>query len=210
MDHSIKDFWPPSILNAIVTRKRILEELVDIQEEHREMKEENIATLADEIHAEFRTIFAILCMCDKGYHITDFVEGSVKDIDLPLVPRIGTTSTDWDLARKNEPDKSLGCVRRLKTRHTREFFACLQHRFVPAYLSIEVDPESGQRNIRHERFEPTLILPFEERVRKDQGGYGMVSRVRIQPHCHGFHNVLKPVSSTYCFLDVALTDCLCR
>lgn len=193
-DANTRNFWPSSLLNDLMTLVRIHEELEDIRDEHRDLQAELNANLADEIHLGYRKIFAILCILDKGHLIVDFIEEGVKDSDLPLVDCVNTKPTDYELARKAAPTRSLACIKRLKSRHNRESFSRIQHRFNPAFLSLGIDSKSGRRDIRHEQYEPTLILPIEQRVRKDQGGYGMVSRVRINPRCHEFQNILGTVS----------------
>jgi serine/threonine protein kinase len=198
-------FWPPSCLHVIMTKDRIMAELAALRHHHPELREEIIKDIAIDIWLNNRIVFAILCLLGKGQCIVDFIEHNITDMELPLVICTNMKASRHYLARKATPSVPLQCLEDWAT-NERESFNHMQYRLAPAYLDLELDPLSQRRTIRHETFSPTTILPFLELEAKDHGGFGTVSRVKIHRLCHGFCNILHPVSHSFSSHNSVLTS----
>lgn len=186
-----ESFWSPKILGAVLTRERILEELLGLGNR---LEERAPDQLADEILFAFRIVFAILCLLGKGECIVDFIDDGVGDASLPyLVLCVTEREHRHVLARSSSPNIPLRCLQSWRPQD-RKSFTQMQHRVTPAFLDLATDQTSGQKVVQHKQFESTVVLPFMECKQKEHGGYGIVSRVKIHPDCHGFCDILKPVS----------------
>jgi hypothetical protein len=185
-------FWPDELRKRVLTRGRIMKELQGYQEyDHTFFGGKAVDALADTILSSHHRIFAILTLIDKGSHIVNVIEDGVADKDLPL--RI---SGVWDLYRVT--DKA---TKRKKTKcsfhvswgtNDRESFCKYQPFLAPAYLCFEAD----NRTLKHLNFDVDTILPFTHKEQGQQGGFGSITKVKIHPKCHGFHGLLRSVSST--------------
>jgi serine/threonine protein kinase len=199
IEHEDKDridsFWPSKLLATVLTRDRILEELIGLGDA---LVKQTLSDLADEIFTRHRKIFAILSLLGKGTCIVELMDDNLKDTDLPLVPCDAEKGYRHILARRTLPMVPLQCLQDWPPQ-LRKSFKEMQHRLSPAFLDLTTDPASGQRVVQHKEFESAVVLPFMECEQKEHGGYGIVSRVKIHSHCHGFCDILRPIETDQYF-----------
>ncbi|UPX10466.1 uncharacterized protein EKO05_0001124 [Ascochyta rabiei] len=191
----IESFWSSQLLAAVMTRERILEELIRLKDG---FGERAIGSLADEISTGCRKIFAILSLLGRGKCVVGFMHDNIKDTDLPLVPCIKGPDRRHVLARKTVPAVPLRCLQDWPT-NDRKSFKEMQYRTSPEFLDLATGPNTSRREIQHKEFKPTAIIPLMESQQREHGGYGIVSRVKIHPHCHGFCDILKPIKTDQYF-----------
>jgi hypothetical protein len=199
------DFWSLEHLRRILSRDRILAEL----ESYTDL--ESPATYLDQIHPEenrlpdsntqtYLKIFALLALFERGEDIIDFIEEEVSDQNLPVRRHQTTSKGKVSLCRKDRPDQPLKCFEKWKT-HEREGFESKQWRLLVPYFDLD----SGSK-AKHYNLDDETVLPWCERTDRSHGspqpsgwagGYAFVSRVKIDPCSHGFHELLKTVSQLH-------------
>jgi hypothetical protein len=206
-----RGFWSFQLLRHILSRDRIRNEL-------RKYSNVNVETYLDHILPEvdplfesgtptYLKIFAILLLFDKGQEIVNFVRDRVSDQSLPLIRRPGTDKWLVELCRMDAPEHSLECLQKLDT-HYRDSFESWQWKFLIPYFDLDENSMA-----RHYSLKERTILPWCKRAKnpvsstqqsKNDGGYAMVSCVKLDPLSHGFHGVLKEVCrSTLCYMGKA-------
>jgi hypothetical protein len=191
-DRSTRFFWTNKLLERILTRKRVMEELEAYQKADPALfNGTTIAACADNIMETHLKVFAILVLLDKGPCIRD-VMATLKDTDLPLSTNNSKSCRLYRHSRKTSKLQLVACLSRpdWKTLH-REAFLKLQHALSPQYLDLEED----RRTPKHSDFGYETVLPFIHEEERQQGAYGVVTKVTIHPDCHGFHDVVKSVCS---------------
>jgi hypothetical protein len=193
VDGTIGRFWPRAILDRIMTRDRIFQELSTYQSQSltngAEEQKHNVHQLADIIHAQYRVIFAILNLLMKGYCIQDFIREQLKDDDLPLIKQKRSWASVLQRRLSNGYVPSDCRATEKWHPHERDIFADLQYQLSPVFL----DMEPNGRDIKDLRLDSCAVLPFMEKDHRGQGGYGLVNRVKIHPECHAFRDILSSV-----------------
>lgn len=195
MDRRIQCFWPNELLNRILTRGRVVEELQEYQKaDPRLFEGKALGALADNILLYHRKVFAILTLLAQGSCIENVIEAGLKDKHLPLYAR---EATEYKLYRKSRRDSKSHLVKCLLGQgwqtHQRERFLEIQYALNPQVMELNTDG----RTPKHKDFELQDVLPFMHQKRRHQGGYGSVTEVRIHPDCHRFDNVLKSVCLSF-------------
>jgi hypothetical protein len=191
-DKQIKFFWTNKLLERILTRKRVMEELQAYQEVNPALfNGTTIAVCADNILKYHYKIFAILTLLGKGPCIRDVME-ALKDTDLPLSTSKSTLCPLYRRSRRTSKRQPVACLSRpdWKPVH-REAFLRYQYALNPEFLDLEAD----RRTPKHRDFGYETVLPFIHEEEGQQGAYGTVTKVTIHPDCHGFRDVLKSVCS---------------
>jgi hypothetical protein len=153
------------------------------------------------LHSKAQTYlktFTLLVLFERVDEIQNFIDEGVSDQSLPVRRHQATTPGRVNLCHKDRPDQHLECFRKWKT-HEREDFLARQWRLLVPYFDLEDD-----KRARNYDLEKESILPWCKREDRSQsssqpsgwnGGYAFVSRVKIDPHSHGFHGILKAVSN---------------
>lgn len=192
-------FWPPPVWKALVTETSIFDTLLELDD----IYDENTAlTLAREIVESGPrrgvTVFTILVLIDKldsvNHILRDCKYGGIRDEMLPLVLRLN----DWgdsELFHRNGDKVAECCLYRWRAVHL-EAFNNFQRRLSPTIFGLK----QCEDTLIHLDLEDDAILPWCELqenvipVPAMSGGFGTVSRVKIHPMCHTFHDTLKEVS----------------
>lgn len=197
---STNSFWPPSIWQALVTEQAIVDELMDLGNK---FNPTTALAFAKQIlragSEQSLTVFTILLLSDKLNtvdHILRHCEyGGIRDEDLPLVLRSDSWGDDG-LFHRNGDQVAACCLYRWKTVQL-EAFDNFQRRLSPPVFGLKQEDNT----LIHLDLDDHAILPwceFQENlipVPVMSGGFGTVSRVKIHPMCHIFHDTLKAVSS---------------
>lgn len=188
-------FWSEALLKDIFTSKRVLTFLKTPSKKNRRPVElcsngdrNELQTLASTIVRDYVKVFAMLTCIEKQNKFKDLLEAQVDDNSLPLSQ---VDNVKCLIARADDPEIVLSCFQSWKTA-SRESFIRTQRRMNPAFLGLAKDGIT----IRHEIFDPHVLLPFLEDVDQHSGGYGVVAKVKIPADCHGFGNLLKSVSTS--------------
>jgi hypothetical protein len=191
-DRKTKYFWTNELLDRILTLERVMEELQAYQEKDPAFfGGKPITACAKNILKEHHKVFAILTLIDKGPCIKNVIADRLKDTDLPL--STNNESPSYPLYRrsrkKSEPQK-VKCLSGPDWRAPhRELFFKYQYALDPEFLDLEQD----RRTPKHKEFGCETVLPFLSQEERQQGGYGVVTKVDIHPNCHGFNDVLESV-----------------
>ncbi|KAF2177160.1 kinase-like protein [Zopfia rhizophila CBS 207.26] len=213
---SKSQYWPDKRLRRIMTRERVIEELERLQAipkykalfaeqrsihwyadlilprgtsppdiengaENGNLFEDSLKQgLKSEVKC-FMKIFVLLSICDQYKSFKNFIDVGICDDDLPL--RFEKTEDDELKLQDDFPDRvELFSDWNLPTV---ELFERTQYELLIPYLS---HPHSDEKFIRHVQYGPETILPWKEDLSKQtQGGYGLISCIRIHPDSHGFH-----------------------
>jgi serine/threonine protein kinase len=180
-----KYFWTPALLNRILTPDRVVEELRAYQRDDESLfSGTTIEALADDILLHRRKIFAILTLLERGSCIEDTMADKLFDKDLPL--RI---DGEQKLLYRASGEQVQCLSGKGWRRIDREAFSRYQYALDPHYLEFEEDGHTP----KHEDFPSTVVLPFVQHEKHQQGGYGVVTKTKIYPGCHGFNGVLHSV-----------------
>lgn len=149
-------------------------------------------------------VFALLLLLGREDEIIQFVKDGVCDGILPVVHR---QAMRHDLCLRSAPDKPLGCFKKWRT-HEREYFDDWQYRVSVPFFAPQHNPRSNEMTAPHYTFDNRTILPWCARDTKvlssphsrplseRNGGYGTVHRIRMDPRCHGFQEILEKVRET--------------
>jgi hypothetical protein len=179
-------FWPTQALERVLTRDRVVEELKTYANVDPRFSDERLREdLTKNILLDSRKIFAILVLIGQGPFINNIVQDNLRDIDLPLVAR-GPSHQLYRRGRKS-PERSFTSGRWMT--YQREIFSDLQYAVNPVILRMEADGHTP----RHDVFSSKVVLPFIAESMRHDGGFGVVTKVKIHPDCHEFHNVLSSV-----------------
>lgn len=160
-------------------------------------------------------ILAILILIDRPARIKLFIDEGICDADLPLVkePAEGTFK---ELRRTATRDKQLKCFERWDHRSMVRFEQYQWKLLAPSF------ERGGGKNIRHQSFDSSVILPFTKRSQHSKsGGFGEVTKVRIHQDHHNFKNDgvgphpspkslicrVSFLSNTSVFVDLQATFC---
>ncbi|KAF2635191.1 kinase-like protein [Massarina eburnea CBS 473.64] len=205
-------FWPDQLLRSLVTRERVSEELRTLKRtldgqslfENGDIESyvevilgpggSNTDTKTDiEKGAEnclirtmnrpttpsrYLKIFTLLVLCEELQDIQRFIGAELCDEDLPL--DLGTQS---DL-----PPSKIRCFASWKTA-VKEFFQTTQYGLLVPYFGLPFLEDTGH-TVRHADYRPEVILPWVVGSgRSAEGGYGMVTCIRIHQLSHGFSKV---------------------
>jgi hypothetical protein len=193
-------FWSFPLLRHILSRDRVRNELrkysnIDV-ETYLDHIRPGVDPLLESDTSTYLKIFAILLLFDKGQEIVNFVRDGVSDQSLPLIRRPDTENYLVELCRMDAPGHSLECLQKLDTFY-RESFETFQWKLLVPYFDLDENS-----NARHYSLKERTILPWCKRAKnpvsstqqsKNDGGYAMVSCVKLDPLSHGFHGVLKEV-----------------
>ena len=198
-DNSGNGFWPFKLLCHILERKRILLELikahtVEDAERHLNIIRPVDFSLQDSNSQIYLRTFALLTLLEKVGDIGKFIKEEVSDQKLPVrkILRNGKVF----LFHNDSPD-SLSCFDKWKD-FEREVFEEKQWQFLVPYFDLDKSDMA-----KHQNLESKTILPWcktddhlhsSSQPSGQQGGFGFVSRVKIDPSSHGFRNVLEKVS----------------
>jgi serine/threonine protein kinase len=193
-----KLFWPTPLLERILTRERIVEEL-DAPTQTGAPFHFNLASsaIAKQILDGRIKIFAVLLLLDQVQCIERALAEGLMDSHLPFEPH-----GDYrQLYRASGSQTQLvQCFSGLDWKPAeRDHFSIYQQMVDPRILEMD-----GDGRPKHEEFHPKAVLPFMQEVRqgmrkkkRDYGAFGVVSVVKIHPECHRFHDLLKSVSTIH-------------
>lgn len=193
-DKHIRAFWTRKSLDRVLTKGRILNELRGYRiAEPALFVGHTIADLADRICEHHRKVFAILVLLERGSSIMAVIADGLNDSHLPLF----TQGHDikhrlYRRASPTSPPQLVLCLSSpgWKT-HEREAFSKYQRALSPEELALSHDGRTPQ----HKDFDDEAVLPFIHAEEREHGGFGMVSKVELDPDCHDFHGVLDSVRS---------------
>jgi hypothetical protein len=190
-DRNIKIFWTNDLRRRILTRERIVEELQAYQMATPTLFDgTTIAACADDIMEKHHKVFAILTLLDKGPCIRTVMNDRLLDTDLPLCTNKSTLCPLFRRSRKKSKPTPLTCLSSPDWRPVhREAFFKFQYSLDPQFLNLKED----RRTPEHRNFGYETVLPFMEEEERQRGGYGIVTKIKIHPDCHGFHDVLRSV-----------------
>ncbi|KAK3294336.1 kinase-like domain-containing protein [Chaetomium fimeti] len=135
--------------------------------------------------SSYRVTFAILVLLDRGWDIVFFIDGGICDKHLPLkaVPVNGRGSGLLSEIRlENDPNTRLSCLDHwLAVNH--DDFERKQWDMLAPFFS-----RGERRNAWLYELPEKVVLPWtEENNAARQGGYGLVSKVKIHPNHHTFN-----------------------
>ena len=184
----IKRFWPSKLLDQILTRDRIIEELRAYESDQPGLFDgESIDAFADDISRRHRKVFAILTLTGQGPCIKNIVNEGLQDRDLPLF----AGGTSYQIFRGSRDLPELVQCFSSPTWHSchKDMVLDLQYAVKPLVLNLEDDG----RTPRHRNFHPKVVLPFMHEEERHRGGYGVVKEVTVHPDCHKFHKLLQSV-----------------
>ncbi|KAF2274429.1 kinase-like protein [Westerdykella ornata] len=197
-DPAIGEFWPCTLLERILTKARIMEELADYQKEWPEMfagrtKEDYADQILGlgETGNRYLRMFAGLVLVGKGEQIGRLMEAGVCDNDIPLVRCISNPDKRGKcmLARKSSPNVPLDCFSvPVWGIHDRGSFDKHQRSLDVVHLGLNSD-----KTVKHEDFDAGVVMPWTTRTRTGQGGYGTVYRVTVPRECHDFDGALQAI-----------------
>lgn len=195
-DAHIRRFWTKKSLDEVLTKARISKELQTYRSEEPALfVGYTVADLADTIFEHHRQVFAILVLLERGSSIMAVIGDGLKDTDLPLYTEVNDSK--HRLYRGHGSASPLQLVRCLSGWKTfeREGFFRYQRALSPERLALSHDGRTPQ----HKDFDDEVVLPFVHEEKKEQGGFGLVSKVELHPDCHDFHGVLELVRSPCSF-----------
>jgi hypothetical protein len=198
---TMKCFWPAPLLQRIMTKHRVVEELEAYKNtEPGLFHGAALGVLADTILRHYRKVFAVLVLISKGRFIQVAMDEGLDDTRLPL-EMYGTTCQLYKTQKGTSQLKLVECFEGLgwDTCH-RECFSEYQYAVDPCVLTLENDG----RTPRHKDYHDKVVLPFTDEAERQTGGYGIVTKVTVHEGCHEFHALLKSVSSSSCANRVRL------
>ncbi|KAG6368270.1 hypothetical protein INS49_002473 [Diaporthe citri] len=170
-------FWPPGVLKRIITRQAVTNEILKAFPNYSRKEGESIAERVwEDRSGKCVKIFTILVLLDEVQVLVEHILGcpqGVRDHDLPLTLRNKHGSPSRKLCRADSETRRLAVpVFRFDRRNN---------------AIIHLDLDEGD------------ILPWCEEavvppVNAMDGGYGTVTRVKIHPRCHEFHDTLRAIN----------------
>jgi hypothetical protein len=139
-------------------------------------------------------IFALLLLCQEKASVKGFIDAGVCDSDLPLMPCEGANKNEkCGFATWKQPKEKLSCFKGWKA-SIREQFSHYQYQLQIPYFGPPLDEK---QTIRHAKFRKRTILPWIDKKDVVEGGYGVVSCIRIHSASHGFHDYTQVRKSRY-------------
>jgi hypothetical protein len=200
-EHNEFGFWSLALLRCVLSRERIMHKLRQYGND--------VCTHIDSIRPEedsiqhsgaktYLRVFALLLLLERESEIGNFIRDRVCDESLPL--RYCQGADDLEFSHNTHPLEPLTCFGNWRTSE-KEWFASHQWRVIVPYFKL--DHEGRAENYK---FDDKTILPWlpwnegdsattSSQPSKGEGGYADVFKIRIDPSSHGFHEVLKSVSS---------------
>jgi hypothetical protein len=185
-------FFSAKDISRILSKEKIASEL----EQHQLSKDISV----DVICEMYLRVFALLLLLERQGEIVHFVKEEVRDGALPVVPY----QDMYGLCLRSAPDKPLGCFKNWRT-YEREYFNTWQYRISVPFFALEHGSGSNEMIAPHYTFDDGTVLPWCARDMKApssahsaglserNGGFGTVLRVRMDPRCHGFQEILDKV-----------------
>ncbi|KAH7091632.1 kinase-like domain-containing protein [Paraphoma chrysanthemicola] len=186
-------FWPAQLLQRIMTRDRVVEELWEYKiGSPGSFHEIPLDALADIIMRHYRKVFAVLVLIGKGDLIQAAINEQWDDTQLPLL----AYGPNNHLYSKKPPNRLAQCFERhdWKPVH-RQLFAEYQYAVDPCIFTLEVDGSTPKHRVFHDK----VVLPFTDEAERHSGGYGIVTKVAIHEHCHEFHALLQSINTDNSF-----------
>ncbi|KAF3765539.1 kinase-like protein [Cryphonectria parasitica EP155] len=188
----IQPFWPTAIWKALLTQESIRDELLRSGVGKPVADNLSMQILLPGCKARV-LIFTILVLLAKSASIEHVLvcKKGICDNQLPLVLKIHQGKSV--LMREMEPITC--CFENWDTYILEAFCDHYRRLTVPVFGLRE-----GSNEINHQKFDPGVILPWCEvdenvtPVPAMSGGYGTVTKVRIHPLCHQFHDVLESIN----------------
>jgi hypothetical protein len=188
-------FFSAKDISRILSKEKIASEL----EQHQLSKDISV----DVICEMYLRVFALLLLLERQGEIVHFVKEEVRDGALPVVPY----QDMYGLCLRSAPDKPLGCFENWRT-YEREYFNTWQYRISVPFFALEHGSGSNEMIAPHYTFDDGTVLPWCARDMKApssahstglserNGGFATVLRVRMDPRCHGFQEILDKVRKT--------------
>ncbi|KAH4241885.1 hypothetical protein HBI70_098470 [Parastagonospora nodorum] len=190
-DIRVKHFWTDDLLERTMTKHCIAVELLRYQGKNPALfTATSIETVADNILKHRRKIFAVLALLEKGACIEEVIAEGIVDKDLPLHTDGSPSCPLYRVA--NSRYRKVRCFSRRDWNIVhREKFLTSQYAMSPQFLGFKSDG----RTPKHEEFSPEVVLPIMQETEGQQGGYGVIKKIKIAPTCHGFHNRLRLIKT---------------
>ncbi|KAF2748389.1 kinase-like protein [Sporormia fimetaria CBS 119925] len=184
-------FWPYTLLERILTRPRIVEELLTYQEpegmafslSNAERYADRILSVRDSRQRHVK-VFAVLLLLGKGQEIVEFMEAGVSDEELPLL-KLGTNAKPKMCFKGTTTGIS---VFKKWSLHEISGFNTWQHIVNAVFLSLDTD-----QTVKHEKFDERVVMPWISYEMKQIGGYSTVYCAQVPEQSHGFTDVLKAI-----------------
>lgn len=184
-DPQIVSFWSIQRLRAIMTPKRILNQL-----NCNELTRTNARTIAQQIQNRYMKVYAILTLNQMDDQITALMQEGLDDDCLPLVKAdMRTRKSQCRIARRNLEQAPLACFDTWRVAERELFLAC-QYRFIPVILAFDAE----SKVMKHVELDNAAVLPFMKIEPIRDGGFGSVTEQEVHPDCHGFQDILQSVS----------------
>ncbi|RDL36222.1 uncharacterized protein BP5553_06834 [Venustampulla echinocandica] len=194
-------FWTLKLLHHILSEDRILAELKTYKLGNAETYLKSIRPPANQhigpTTQTYLVTFALLVLLERGDEIGKFIQDKVSDQNLPLIRHEATIKGKVNLCHKTLPNHPLVCFQGWKT-HEKEAFERNQWRLLVPYFDLD-----GNFKAKHSTFDDRTILPRCKRGEhspsssshpsQGEGGYAVVSCIKIHPSCHGFDDVLLKI-----------------
>lgn len=199
-DERSKQFWPPDVWRALMTRKAVQKELqkyYDLDEKKAEELTERIVgpqnLRSDESPKSYLHIFTTLILVNQANQIKPMVECQcgICDEHLPLAH---DNTGMWYLRHKHGAPIDC-CFSHWHTVSRQNFHDYQMRLDVPTF-----EFDRGNK-VKHYEFSREVVLPYMycEEVKNIapvpaiSGGSGSVRRVKIHPLCHKFGELLRSV-----------------
>ncbi|KAF4634376.1 hypothetical protein G7Y89_g3741 [Cudoniella acicularis] len=193
-------FWSRKLLSHIISRERVLAELktytvLTNAEDYLDDIRPEDSRLSSTIKTYLGT-FVLLLLLERGHEIDKFINEEVSDQNLPVILHSATWPGKVNLCLKTNPNQPLECFRGWKT-FEKEAFERTQWQLLVPYFQLDAD-----KNATHYTLNEKTILPWLKRDQDSrssvqpsgqEGGFGSVSTVKIDPHSHGFRDILREV-----------------
>jgi hypothetical protein len=206
-DNSLS-FWPPGILKTIVTKQAITNEILRVSPDHINRGQAEILAERVRQHESGKCvqIFTILVLLDQVKLLVDHIlscRRGVRDHDLPLM-LTGQGTYKKRLCRADS--ETVCCFSGWKNAGLESFDRFQRRLAVPVFRL-----ERQKKTLIHLDLDTQEILPWCDEaevppISAMSGGAGTVIRVRIDPRCHEFHDILRAVCTVVCFRVLLVTD----
>ncbi|KAH7081175.1 kinase-like domain-containing protein [Paraphoma chrysanthemicola] len=183
----MKCFWPAPLLQRIMTKDRIVEELEAYAVGAPDLFcGVALDALADTILHHYCKVFTLLILCDHGSFIQTVINEKLDDTQLPLA----ASGPTHQLSSMQQPNRVGKIFSGWASLH-REVFSDYQYAINPYVFTLADDG----RTPRHKDFNKNVVLPFTNEAERHSGGYGIVTKVAIHEDCHKFQALLKSIKT---------------